>query len=69
MSAWVVRSRFPVISATVDGQTDGHAEDALLAVAARVAALPGVPEGVFAVITDEDSPEIGAGRRVEPPTP
>lgn len=43
----------------------GAAEADLLAVASRVAALPDVPGGVFAVVTDEKTEEIGAGRRVE----
>jgi hypothetical protein len=43
----------------------GAAEADLLAVAARVAALSGVPSGVFAMVTDAGAKEIGAGRRVE----
>ncbi len=43
----------------------GAAEADLLAVASRVAALPGVPGGVFTVVTDEGAEEIGVGRRVE----
>lgn len=43
----------------------GAAEADLLAVASRVAALPGVPGGVFAVVTEEGAEEIGVGRRVE----
>ncbi|MFI6680670.1 class I SAM-dependent methyltransferase [Kribbella sp. NPDC050470] len=42
----------------------GAGEDALLSTAVAVAALPGVPAGAFAVITDEESEEIGTGRRV-----
>jgi hypothetical protein len=38
--------------------------DHLLAVAARVAALPNVPAGAFAMVTDDDAEEIGRGRRV-----
>ncbi|MEW2121851.1 hypothetical protein AB0945_43435 [Streptomyces sp. NPDC005474] len=43
----------------------GAPEAARLAVASRVAALPGVPGGVFAVVTDEGAEEFGVGRRVE----
>jgi hypothetical protein len=39
--------------------------DHLLAVAAQVAALPAVPAGAFAVVTDDDAEEIGRGRRVK----
>jgi hypothetical protein len=42
----------------------GAPEEILLSVAADVAALPGVPSGAFAVVTDDRSEEIGAGRRV-----
>jgi hypothetical protein len=41
----------------------GAPEDVLLSVAANVAALPGVPSGAFAVVTDDTSEEIGTGRR------
>lgn len=37
----------------------------LLAVAAEVAALPTVPAGTFAVVTDDEAEEIGRGRRVK----
>jgi len=40
----------------------GAGEQDLLAVAADVAALPGIPNDVFAIVTDAD--EIGVGRRV-----
>ncbi|CAN5250168.1 hypothetical protein BH11ACT4_BH11ACT4_20770 [soil metagenome] len=40
-------------------------EDALLAVAGAVAALPGVPTGVFAMVTDDLAEGFGMGRRVE----
>ncbi|WP_327694740.1 hypothetical protein [Streptomyces sp. NBC_00459] len=43
----------------------GAPETVLLSVASRVAAMPGVPGGVFAVVTDEEAEEIGVGRRVE----
>lgn len=39
--------------------------DGLLAVAARVAALPGIPRGAFAVVTDDEAEEMGRGRRVK----
>ena len=42
----------------------GAAVDRLLAVAARVAALPAVPPGSFAVVTDDEAEEMGRGRRV-----
>jgi hypothetical protein len=45
----------------------GAAEDDLLAVAARTAGLPGIPGGVFAVVTNDEADEIGLGRRVELP--
>ncbi|WP_329277190.1 hypothetical protein [Streptomyces sp. NBC_01451] len=43
----------------------GVPEAVLLAVASRVAALPGVPGGAFAVVSDQEAEEIGVGRRVE----
>ncbi|MEV6270910.1 hypothetical protein AB0L64_27355 [Kribbella sp. NPDC051936] len=42
----------------------GAPAEVLLSVAADVAALPGVPSGAFAVVTDDSSEEIGTGRRV-----
>jgi hypothetical protein len=42
----------------------GAPEEILLGVAADVAALPGVPSGALAVVTDDKSEEIGTGRRV-----
>jgi hypothetical protein len=42
----------------------GAPEELLLSVAAEVAALPGVPSGAFAVVTDDNSEEMGTGRRV-----
>lgn len=42
----------------------GASEEALLAVAADVAGLPGVPRGVFALVTDDEAGEMGVGRRV-----
>lgn len=38
-------------------------EEQLLAVARRVADLPGVPTGVFAVVTDTEAEEYGQGER------
>jgi hypothetical protein len=38
---------------------------ALLAVAGRIAALPVVPAGAFAVVTDDEAEEMGRGRRVK----
>jgi hypothetical protein len=40
-------------------------EERLLSVAARIADLPGVPAGVFAVVTDDEAEEFGQGRRVD----
>ena len=40
-------------------------EERLLAAAARVADLPGVPAGVFAMVTDDEAEEFGLGRRVD----
>ncbi|WP_416976363.1 hypothetical protein [Streptomyces sp. T028] len=45
----------------------GAEERTLLEVASRVATLPGVPTGAFAVVSDEPGEEIGRGRRVELP--
>ncbi len=39
--------------------------DDLLAVAARVAGLPGVPAGAFAMVTDDEAVAMGRGRRVK----
>lgn len=41
----------------------GADESALLNIANRVANLPGVPTGVFAVVTDDEAEELGQGRR------
>lgn len=43
----------------------GADEAALLATASRVALLNRVPPGTFAVVTDDETDEIGQGRRVE----
>jgi hypothetical protein len=44
----------------------GADEATLLAAASRVAALDGLPAGVFAVVTDEAAvEEIGTGKRVD----
>jgi hypothetical protein len=40
-------------------------EDALIDLASQVAHLPGVPDGVYAVVTTTVSEEMGAGRRVD----
>jgi len=42
----------------------GANEESLLAVASDVAALPGTPRGIFAVVTDDEAEEMGVGRRV-----
>ena len=42
----------------------GASEELLLSVAARVASLPGIPSGAFAVVTDDQAEEFGAGRRI-----
>ncbi|MGW7360829.1 hypothetical protein ACWGI0_30450 [Streptomyces sp. NPDC054802] len=42
----------------------GASEEALLAAASRVATLPGVPAGAFAVVSDDEAEEFGQGRRV-----
>jgi len=38
-------------------------ENTLLSIANRIANLPGVPTGVFAMVTDDDADELGQGRR------
>src|SRR6476620_2276219 len=43
----------------------GDQEADLLVVATQVANLAGVPDGTFAVVTDEDQQDLGTGRRVE----
>ena len=45
----------------------GADEATLLTAASRVAALDGVPGGAFAMVTDDEAPEFGMGRRVELP--
>src|SRR4051812_46794821 len=45
----------------------GADEEGLLAVASRVATLPGVPAGAFAVLSDDEAGESGPGRRVRLP--
>lgn len=47
----------------------GAGEVRLLAVASRVATLPGVPAGAFAVVSDDGAEEFGLGRRVTLPLP
>ncbi|MFP1625368.1 hypothetical protein ACLB9X_09320 [Streptomyces sp. 5K101] len=49
----------------VTGAGEGH----LLAVASRVATLPGVPTGTFAVVSDDEAEQFGLGRRVTLPLP
>jgi nitrate reductase NapAB chaperone NapD len=41
----------------------GGEEAALLTIANRVANLPGVPTGVFAMVTTDEADELGQGRR------
>lgn len=43
----------------------GADEATLTGVASRVANLPGIPTGVFAMITDADAEELGQGTTVE----
>ncbi|OKJ24151.1 hypothetical protein AMK21_02910 [Streptomyces sp. CB00316] len=45
----------------------GAADEELLAVASRVATLPGVPAGAFAVVSDDEAEDFGRGRRVALP--
>ncbi|MEI5524430.1 hypothetical protein WB401_23905 [Streptomyces brasiliscabiei] len=45
----------------------GATEKVLLAVASGTAGLPGIPSGVFAMVTNDEAEEIGLGRRVELP--
>ncbi|MCR3752162.1 hypothetical protein [Lentzea californiensis] len=47
----------------------GAGEGNLLAVASRVATLPGVPAGTVAVVSNDDAEEFGLGRRVALPLP
>ncbi|MFD7999589.1 hypothetical protein [Streptomyces mirabilis] len=42
----------------------GSGAEHLLAVASRVATLPGVPAGTFAVVSDDEAGEFGRGRHV-----
>lgn len=46
----------------------GESEADLLAVATDIANMPGLPDGAFAVVTDEDLQDLGEGRRVELPS-
>ena len=43
----------------------GADEATLLGAAGRLATMPGVPTGVFAVVTDSEAESIGEGRRVD----
>jgi hypothetical protein len=61
-----------------DGEEDGDVyvffvtgtgEQDLLAVASRVAVLPRVPAGAFAVVSNDEAEEFGLGRRVALPLP
>ncbi|MGY3204723.1 hypothetical protein [Streptomyces sp. TE5632] len=47
----------------------GAGEQELLAAASRVATLPGVPAGAFAVVSDDEAEEFGLGRHVALPLP
>ncbi|WP_245641172.1 hypothetical protein [Streptomyces megasporus] len=47
----------------------GAGEGDLLAVASRVAALPGVPAGTVAFVSTDEAEEFGLGRRVALPLP
>ncbi|MGW2770671.1 hypothetical protein [Streptomyces sp. NPDC001275] len=47
----------------------GAGEDRLLAAASRVATLPGVPAGTFAVVSNDEAEEFGLGQRVTLPLP
>jgi hypothetical protein len=40
----------------------GADEQTLLAVAADVARLPGIPPGAYAIVTDDEAGEMGVGR-------
>jgi len=43
----------------------GAERSALLGVANRVGSLPGIPSGVFAVLTDDEADELGQGQQIE----
>lgn len=45
----------------------GTDETSVLRAASRLATLDGVPTGSFAMVTDDEAPEFGLGRRVELP--
>lgn len=47
----------------------GASEEALLAVASRVATVPGVPAGTIAVVSNDEAEKFGLGRRVVLPPP
>ncbi|MBE4737568.1 hypothetical protein HW845_22245 [Streptomyces sp. ND05-3B] len=47
----------------------GAGERDLLAVASRVATLPGVPAGAIAVVSNDEAEGFGLGRRVALPLP
>jgi len=43
----------------------GAEESQLLGLANRVASLPGIPTGVFAMVTDDEAEELGQGTRID----
>ena len=43
----------------------GAEESELLGLANRVASLPGIPTGVFAMVTDDEAEELGQGTRID----
>ncbi|BCB89295.1 hypothetical protein [Phytohabitans suffuscus] len=45
----------------------GASEAGLLDAASRVATLSGVPAGAFAMVTTDEAPDFGRGRRVDLP--
>jgi hypothetical protein len=45
----------------------GAGEAELLATASRAVSLDDVPDGAFAMVTDDEAPEWGRGRRVDLP--
>jgi len=46
----------------------GASEETLLSTATRIANLPGVPAGAYAMVTDDEAETFGLGRRVELPS-
>ena len=43
----------------------GAEESTLIALANRVSAMPGIPTGVFAMLTDDEAEELGQGTKVD----